>query len=207
MERIHKIITKCIEVLDPTIKVKFCPITGAAVDLENREILLPDWREELYHPLMSALHELAHLWYERRGDVLLSGENLSEEEMEALLWINDAYVDYHFCKDLPEFSSDFRERYLQYQEEFKAGGGIGDTEFWHDLSFTAWEKGSCYGLAGQLGNDFILELQGTIDSAKSTIDLIPVARKLVLLLQARGKPFPRSGSWKRAENELKKILE
>ena len=206
MEKIHNMITKCVEVLDSTVKVKFCPITAGLADIKEREILLPDWDQDVCHLLMTALHELAHLWY----STLVSPEDLNREEQEALGWVDDAYADYRFCKDHPEFRIAFIKKHIDYQEEFKAGGAIGDLEFWHDLSYAVWDVGASHGLKTSLCRELwkaglILELQEAIASAKSTSDLIPAVRKLALQLQAIAKSYPFSGGFERAEKEIQNL--
>jgi hypothetical protein len=207
VEKIHNMVAKCIEVLDPTVKIKFCEITAGVSLLQEREILLPDWEgNQLCHLLMTALHEIAHLWYSASG----SRAHLSEEELEALRWIEEAYVDYHFCKNFPEFRFDFREKYLRYQEEYEAGGGTESMEFWHDFTYAVWDVGSCHGVKTWLCRELwktglIQEFQQVISSAESITDLMPAAKKLALQLQAIATPYPFTAGFKRAEKELENL--
>jgi hypothetical protein len=178
MNKIKEIVAKCIELLDSTVTVTFCPITAAAVDLERRESLLPDWKEELYPVLMSSLHELAHVWY----STPIPNENLTREERGAFEWIEDAFVDSQFCRTFPELRFDFLRKYLQWEEEYKNGGGLEpDSEFWFNLTFTAWDEGKWDGLATRsLGIELIEGLKKVIALAKSSSDLIPAVKKIVL---------------------------
>ncbi len=195
MEKIHEMVTKCIEVLDPTVKVSFRNNPIGVSILKYREIILPDWDDDLYNLLVIAFHELAHILFSTK----ISSSKLSDEEEIALRSIDEAYVNYRFCERYPEFKIAFNNHYHIYQQENLEFAVIGDRNFWADFEYALWNIGVSHGLATPLCKELakkglIDEIQEDICSAKSTKDLIPVAKKLVLEIQKMEKfDFPNRG--------------
>ncbi len=191
MEKIHEMIVKCIEVLDPEIKVKFEDVPAGYSLPENKEVILPLYQYDFLLILKAALRESAHV---------LFGTNVPESKLEyevsmSLDTIEQAYVNYQFCQRFPKFEVTLNRFYKEGIEGTNAGGSAGNDYFWRELEYVLFDVDVAEGCNSDryrklYDSGIIQELWEIVESAKSTEELIPGAKKLVQKFKDLNMEFP-----------------
>ncbi len=191
MEKIHEMIVKCIEVLDPEIKVKFEDVPAGYSLPENKEVILPLYQYDFLMIFRAALRETAHV---------LFGTSVPESKLEyevsmSLDTIEQAYVNYQFCQRFPKFEVTLNRFYKEGIEGTNAGGSAGNDYFWRELEYALFDVGVAEGCNSDryrklYDSGIIHELWKIVESAKSTEELIPGAKKLVQKFKDLNMEFP-----------------
>jgi hypothetical protein len=191
MEKIHEMIVKCIEVLDPEIKVKFEDVPAGYSLPENKEVILPLYQYDFLLILKAALRESAHVLF---GTSVL-GNKLEYEVSMSLDTIEQAYVNYQFCQRFPKFEVTLNRFYKEGIEGADAGGSAGNDYFWRELEYALFDVGVAEGCNSEryrklYDSGIIHELWEIVESAKSTEELIPGAKNLVQKFKDLDMEFP-----------------
>ncbi len=191
MEKIHEMIVKCVEVLDPEIKVKFEDVPAGYSLPGKKEVILPLYQYDFLLVLKAALRESAHVMFCTE----VPESNLEYKESMALDTIEQAYVNYHFCQRYPKFEVTLNRFYKEGIEENNAGGVIGNENFWKELEYVLFDVDVAEGCQSECckqlyTSGMINELWDLIKSAKSTKDLVPGARRLVQEFKKLNIEFP-----------------
>jgi len=191
MEKIHEMIVKCIEVLDPEIKVKFEDVPAGYSLPDSKEVILPLYQYDFLLILRAALRESAHV---------LFGTSVPESDLEyevsmSLDTIEQAYVNYQFCQRFPKFEVTLNRFYKEGIEGADAGGAVGNDHFWRELEYALFDVGVAEGCNSDryrklYDSGIIQELWEIVESAKSTEELIPGAKKLVQKFKDLNMEFP-----------------
>ncbi len=191
MEKIHEMIVKCIEVLDPEIKVKFEDVPAGYSLPENKEVILPQYQYDFLLILKAALRESAHVLF----STSVVGNELEYEVSMSLDTIEQAYVNYQFCQRFPKFEVTLNRFYKEGIEGTDAGGVVGNDYFWRELEYALFDVGVAEGCNSDryrklYDSGIIHELWEIVESAKSTEELIPGAKKLVQKFKDLSMEFP-----------------
>ena len=141
--------------------------------------------------LKAALRESAHV---------LFGTNVPESKLEyevsmSLDTIEQAYVNYQFCQRFPKFEVTLNRFYKEGIEGTNAGGAEGNDYFWRELEYVLFDVDVAEGCNSDrcrklYDSGIIHELWKIVESAKSTEDLIPGAKKLVQKFKDLNIEFP-----------------
>lgn len=191
MEKIHEMIVKCIEVLDPEIKVKFEDVPAGYSLPDKKEVILPKYQYDFLMILKAALRESAHVMFSTE----VPESDLEYEVSMALDTIEQAYVNYHFCQRYPKFEVTLNRFYKEDIEEINTGGVVGNDNFWKELEYVLFDVDVAEGCHSECCKELytsgmINELWNLIKSAKSTEDLIPGAKRLVQEFKNLDIEFP-----------------
>lgn len=191
MEKIHEMIVKCIEVLDPEIKVKFEDVPAGYSLPDKKEVILPKYQYDFLMILKAALRESAHVMFSTE----VPESDLEYEVSMALDTIEQAYVNYHFCQRYPKFEVTLNRFYKEDIEEISTGGVVGNDNFWKELEYVLFDVDVAEGCHSECCKELytsgmINELWNLIKSAKSTEDLIPGAKRLVQEFKNLDIEFP-----------------
>lgn len=191
MEKIHEMIVKCIEVLDPEIKVKFEDVPAGYSLPDKKEVILPKYQYDFLMILKAALRESAHVMFSTE----VPESDLEYEVSMALDTIEQAYVNYHFCQRYPKFEVTLNRFYKEDIEEISTGGVVGNDNFWKELEYVLFDVDVAEGCHSECCKELytsgmINELWNLIKSAKSTEDLIPGAKRLVKEFENLDIEFP-----------------
>jgi hypothetical protein len=129
MEKIHEMVVKCVEVLDPEIKIQFEDVPAGYSLPDKKQIILPLYQYDFLMIFRAALRETAHV---------LFGTSVPESELEykvsmSLDTIEQAYVNYQFCQRFPKFEVTLNRFYKEGIEGTNAGGSAGNDYFWREL--------------------------------------------------------------------------
>ena len=191
MEKIHEMLVKCIEVLDPEIKVKFEDVPAGYSLPDDKEIILPQYQYDFLLILKAALRESAHVLF---GTSVI-GNELEYEVSMSLDTIEQAYVNYQFCQRFPKFEVTLNRFYKEGIEGTNAGGTADNDYFWRELEYVLFDVDVAEGCSSDrcrklYDSGIIHELWKIVESAKSTEELIPGAKKLVQKFKDLGMEFP-----------------
>ena len=179
MEKIHEMVVKCVQVLDPQIQVVFKDVPVGYALPDKKEIVLPDYQYDFFMIIKEAFHEVAHVMFST--DVSLSG--LDSEESTALDTIEQAYVNYHFCQRYPKLEVTFNRFYKDSIEEMKGSGMVGSNFFWRELEYVLFDVDIGEGLQSEqckklYERGVIQDLWEVIKSSQSSKELVSGAKRL-----------------------------
>ena len=191
MEKIHEMIVKCIEVLDPKIKVNFEDVPAGYSLPDKREVILPKYQYDFLMLIKAALRETAHVQFSTR----VPESNLEYEVSMALDTIEQAYVNYQFCQRYPKLEVTLNTFYKEGLEGNNVSCAGSNDYFWKELEYVLFDVDVAEGCHSDRckelhSSGIIYELWESIKSAKSTEDLIPGARKLVQKFKDLNLEFP-----------------
>ena len=191
MEKIHEMIVKCIEVLDPEIKVNFEDVPAGYSLPDKREVILPKYQYDFLMLIKAALRETAHVQFSTN----VPESNLEYEVSMALDTIEQAYVNYQFCQKYPKLEVTLNTFYKNGIEGGNVLGSGNSDHFWKELEYVLFDVDVAEGCHSDHCKELhesgmISELWEGIKSAKSTEDLIPGARKLVQKFKDLNIEFP-----------------
>ncbi|MDR4497783.1 MAG: hypothetical protein MRK02_07685 [Candidatus Scalindua sp.] len=179
MEKIHEMVVKCVQVLDPEIRVVFKDVPAGYALPDKKEIVLPDYQYDFFMIIKAAFHEVAHIMFST--DVSLS--DLDSEEANALDTIEQAYVNYHFCLRYPKLEVTFNRFYKDSIEEMKGSGMVGSNFFWRELEYVLFDVDIGEGLQSEqckklYERGVIQDLWEVIKSSQSSKELVSGAKRL-----------------------------
>jgi len=191
MEKVHEMVVKCIEVLDPEIKVKFEDVPAGYSLSDTKEVILPQYQYDFLSIFRAALRETAHVLFSTQ----VPESNLEYEVSMSLDTLEQAYVNYQFCQRFPKFEVTLNRFYKEGMEGAAVGGVIGADDFWKELEYVLFDVDVAEGCDSDrcrklFESGIIHELWKLIQSAKSTEDLIPGAKSLVQRFKDLNIEFP-----------------
>lgn len=191
MEKIHEMIVRCIEVLDPKIKVNFEDVPVGYSLPDNRQIVLPKYQYNFLMLIKAAFREIAHVQFSTR----VPESNLEYEVSMALDTIEQAYVNYHFCQRYPKLEVTLNSFYKEDLEGNNVSGTRSNDYFWKEFEYVLFDVDVAEGCISDCcrelhSSGIINELWKLIKSSKSTEDLIPGAKKLVQKFKDLNLEFP-----------------
>ena len=191
MEKIHEMIVKCVEVLDPEIKVNFEDVPAGYSVPDKSEVVLPKYQYDFLMLIKVALRETAHVQF----STSVPESNLEYEVSMALDTIEQAYVNYHFCQRYPKLEVTLNTFYKEGLEGNNVSGAEGNDYFWKELEYVLFDVDVAEGCHSDRCKELhssgtISDLWESIKSAKSTADLIPGAKKLVQKFKDLNIEFP-----------------
>ncbi|MGR3173386.1 MAG: hypothetical protein ACUZ8N_02145 [Candidatus Scalindua sp.] len=191
MEKIHEMIVKCIEVLDPEIKVQFEDVPAGYSLPDKKQIILPLYQYDFLMIFRAALRETAHVLFSTK----VPESKLEYEVSMSLDTIEQAYVNYQFCQRFPKFEVTLNRFYKEGIEGTNAGGTAGNDYFWREFEYALFDVGVAEGCNSDryrklYDSGIIDELWEIVESAKTTEDLIPGAKKLVQKFKDLNMEFP-----------------
>ena len=123
------------------------------------------------------------------------GSDLEYEVSMSLDTLEQAYVNYQFCQRFPKFEVTLNRFYKEGIEGTDAGGAAGNDYFWRELEYALFDVGVAEGCNSDryrklYDSGVIHELWKIVESAKSTEELIPGAKKLVQKFKDLNMEFP-----------------
>ncbi len=191
MEKVHEMVVKCIEVLDPEIKVKFEDVPAGYSLPDKKEVILPQYQYDFLLIFKAALRETAHVLFSTK----VPESNLEYEVSMSLDTIEQAFVNYHFCQRFPKFEVTLNRFYKEGIEGPAVGGVIGADDFWKELEYVLFDVDVAEGCYSDrcrklYDSGIIHELWEVIKSARSTEDLIPGAKSLIQRFKDLNMDFP-----------------
>ena len=191
MEKIHEMVVKCIEVLDPEIKVKFEDVPAGYSLPDKKEVILPQYQYDFLMIFKAALRETAHVLFSTK----VPESNLEYEVSMSLDTIEQAFVNYHFCQRFPKFEVTLNRFYKEGIEGTAVGGVMGADDFWKELEYVLFDVDVAEGCYSDrcrklYESGIIHELWEVIKSARSTEDLIPGAKSLIQRFKDLNMDFP-----------------
>ncbi len=191
MEKVHEMVVRCIEVLDPEIKIQFEDVPAGYSLPDKKQIILPLYQYDFLMIFRAALRETAHV---------LFSTNVPESKLEyevsmSLDTIEHAFVNYHFCQRFPKFEVTLNRFYKEGIEGATERGVIGADNFWKELEYALFDVDVAEGCNSDRYRKLydcgiIHELWELIKSAKSTEELIPGAKDLVQRFKDLNMDFP-----------------
>jgi len=191
MEKVHEMVVKCIEVLDPEIKVKFEDVPAGYSLPDKKEVILPQYQYDFLMIFKAALRETAHVLFSTK----VPESNLEYEVSMSLDTIEQAFVNYHFCQRFPKFEVTLNRFYKEGIEGTAVGGVMGADDFWKELEYVLFDVDVAEGCYSDrcrklYESGIIHELWEVIKSARSTEDLIPGAKSLIQRFKDLNMDFP-----------------
>lgn len=191
MEKVHEMVVKCIEALDPEIKVSFEDVPAGYSLPDKKEIILPEYQYDFLMIFRAALRESAHVMFSTR----VPESNLEYEVSMSLDTIEQAYVNFRFCQRYPKFEVTLNRFYKDDLGDNDPGGVIGADNFWKELEYVLFDVDVAEGCSSErcrklYESGMIHELWEVIKSAESTEELVPGARKLVQKFRDLHLEFP-----------------
>ncbi|MDR4504260.1 MAG: hypothetical protein MRK01_05620 [Candidatus Scalindua sp.] len=179
MEKIHQMVVKCVQVLDPEIRIDFKDVPVGYALPGKKEIVLPNYQYDFFMILKEAFHEVAHVMFSTE----VSLRDLNSEESSALDTLEQAYVNYHFCQQYPKLEVTFNRFYKDSIEEMKGSGMVGSSFFWRELEYVLFDVDIAEGLHSErckklYESGVIQDLWEVIKSSKSSQELVPGAKRL-----------------------------
>ncbi len=191
MEKVHEMVVKCIEVLDPEIKIQFEDVPAGYSLPDKKQIILPLYQYDFLLIFRAALRETAHVMFSTK----VPESKLEYEVSMSLDTIEQAFVNYHFCQRFPKFEVTLNRFYKEGITGDAAGGVIGADDFWKELEYALFDVDVAEGCNSDSYNKLydsgiIQELWELIQTAKSTEELIPGAKNLVQRFKDLNLKFP-----------------
>ncbi len=183
MEKVHEMVVKCVEVLDPEIKIQFEDVPAGYSLPDKKQIILPLYQYDFLLIFRAALRETAHVMFSTK----VPEHNLEYEVSMSLDTIEQAFVSYHFCQRFPKFEVTLNRFYKD--------GIEGSDDFWKELEYALFDVDVAEGCDSDSYNKLydsgiIQELWELIQSAKATEELIPGAKSLVQRFKDLNIKFP-----------------
>ena len=191
MEKVHEMVVKCVEILDPEIKVQFEDVPAGYSLPDKKQIILPLYQYDFLLIFKAALRETAHVLFSTKVPEC----NLEYDVSMSLDTIEQAYVHYHFCQRFPKFEVTLNRFYKDGIGGAAVGGVIGADDFWKELEYVLFDVDVAEGCYSDrckklFDSGIIHEIWDLIQSAKSTEDLIPGAESLVQRFKDLNVDFP-----------------
>ncbi len=191
MEKIHEMIVKCIEVLDPEIKIQFEDVPAGYSLPDKKQIILPLYQYDFLLIFRAALRETAHVLFSTK----VPESKLEYEVSMSLDTIEQAYVSYQFCQRFPKFEVTLNRFYKEGIEGTNAVGTAGNDYFWREFEYVLFDVDVAEGCNSDrcrklYDSGIIHELWEVVKTAKSTEGLIPGAKKLVQKFKDLNMEFP-----------------
>ncbi len=191
MEKVHEMVVKCVEVLDPEIKIQFEDVPAGYSLPGKKQIILPLYQYDFLLIFRAALRETAHVMFSTK----VPESKLEYEVSMSLDTIEQAFVNYHFCQRFPKFEVTLNRFYKEGITGDAAGGVIGADDFWKELEYALFDVDVAEGCNSDIYNKLydsgiIQELWELIQTAKSTEELIPGAKNLVQRFKDLNLKFP-----------------
>ncbi|MCP4253484.1 MAG: hypothetical protein GY775_08745 [Candidatus Scalindua sp.] len=191
MEKVHEMVVKCVEVLDPEIKIQFEDVPAGYSLPGKKQIILPLYQYDFLLIFRAALRETAHVMFSTK----VPESKLEYEVSMSLDTIEQAFVNYHFCQRFPKFEVTLNRFYKEGITGDAAGGVIGADDFWKELEYALFDVDVAEGCNSDIYNKLydsgiIQELWKLIQTAKSTEELIPGAKNLVQRFKDLNLKFP-----------------
>ncbi len=191
MEKVHEMVVKCVEVLDPEIKIQFEDVPAGYSLPGKKQIILPLYQYDFLLIFRAALRETAHVMFSTK----VPESKLEYEVSMSLDTIEQAFVNYHFCQRFPKFEVTLNRFYKEGITGDAAGGVIGADDFWKELEYALFDVDVAEGCNSDSYNKLydsgiIQELWKLIQTAKSTEELIPGAKNLVQRFKDLNLKFP-----------------
>ena len=191
MEKVHEMVVKCIEVLDPEIEIQFEDVPAGYSLPDKKQIILPLYQYDFLMIFRAALREVAHVLFSTKVPEC----NLEYEVSMSLDTIEQSFVNYHFCQRFPKFEVTLNRFYKDGITGATVGGVIGADDFWKELEYALFDVDVAEGCNSErykklYDSGIIHELWELIQTAKSTEELIPGAKSLVQRFKDLNMDFP-----------------